>query len=191
MGARLIAFEGVDRSGKSTQCADLVNYLNQTGERAELLKFPDRSTPLGEVINKFLRKEIELTDKAAHLLFSANRWELEQTIRDKLAAGITLVLDRYVFSAQAYGDIGPEDEFWYQQADIGLPAPDLVILLDVPDTSKRGGFGGERYERPEFMARVRQRFLAMARGREDWRVIDASRSIQEVRDEIRATINGE
>ena len=36
----------------------------------------DRTTPLGEIINKYLRKEMELDDRAAHLLFSANRWEL-------------------------------------------------------------------------------------------------------------------
>jgi dTMP kinase len=38
--------------------------------------YADRTTPLGEIINKYLRKEMELDDRAAHLLFSANRWEL-------------------------------------------------------------------------------------------------------------------
>jgi len=39
--------------------------------------FTDRSTPVGQLINDYLTKNIDLTDNAIHLLFSANRWELE------------------------------------------------------------------------------------------------------------------
>ena len=188
MRGRLIVFEGVDRSGKTTQCRDLVDYINSTGGSAESMRFPDRTTPVGKIIDQFLSREINLIDKAAHLLFSANRWEMAQIIRDKLDAGITLVVDRYVSSAQAYGAIEPIDEHWYQQADRGLPIADLVFLLDVADTSGRDGFGAERYETPEHMARVRAKFLTMSA---DWCVIDASQSVADVRDKIRATINGE
>ena len=54
------------------------------------------------MIDKYLRKEIELDDHAAHLLFSANRWELMPQMKRDLEAGTTLVVDRYAFSGVAF-----------------------------------------------------------------------------------------
>lgn len=71
--------------------------MNQ-GHCAELLRFPDRSTVLGRVINSYLTNKTDLDARAAHLLFSANRWELEPLIRSKIESGVTLVVDRYAFS---------------------------------------------------------------------------------------------
>lgn len=73
-----IVIEGLDRSGKSTQAAILQSRL-QRGEqsaRAVLIKFPDRTTAIGKMIDAYLRSQSELDDHAIHLLFSANRWEL-------------------------------------------------------------------------------------------------------------------
>ena len=49
-----------------------------------MMRFPDRTTVIGSVINSYLTLAKELDDHAVHLLFSANRWELEQEIRNKL-----------------------------------------------------------------------------------------------------------
>jgi dTMP kinase len=86
-----IVLEGLDRSGKSTQVAKLVDRLTQTGHRARLQKFPgaspsvrvgrclttalDRTTAIGKMIDAYLQSHAELDDRAIHLLFSANRWE--------------------------------------------------------------------------------------------------------------------
>ena len=43
--------------------------------KAEMWRYPDRTTKLGEIINAFLSKKITLPDKVAHMLFAANRWE--------------------------------------------------------------------------------------------------------------------
>lgn len=72
---RLIVVEGLDRSGKSTQCQRLVETLLATGSPAKLLKFPDRTTHIGQMINAYLTSNTELSDHVIHLLFSANRWE--------------------------------------------------------------------------------------------------------------------
>jgi dTMP kinase len=84
-----IVIEGLDRSGKSTQAKRLVERLEKT-TKAKLVKFPseytthssmlltgmiDRSTPIGKMIDAYLRSQSELDDRAIHLLFSANRWE--------------------------------------------------------------------------------------------------------------------
>lgn len=66
-----IVFEGVDRSGKTTQAKLLADRL-----QAHHIRFPDRSTGIGSIIDRYLRKEVELEDHAVHLLYSANRWEL-------------------------------------------------------------------------------------------------------------------
>ncbi len=50
--------------------------LKALDHAAELHRFPDRTTAIGGLIGQYLTKAVELDDKAAHLLFSANRWEL-------------------------------------------------------------------------------------------------------------------
>ncbi|XP_054976952.1 thymidylate kinase isoform X2 [Sorex araneus] len=71
----LIVLEGVDRAGKSTQSRKLVASLCAAGHRAELLRFPERSTEIGKLLNSYLEKKRDVEDHSVHLLFSANRWE--------------------------------------------------------------------------------------------------------------------
>jgi dTMP kinase len=71
----LIVIEGVDRSGKSTQCKKLVDSLKAMSVNADLVRFPDRSTHIGGLIDKYLKQKSHLCDEAIHLMFTANRWE--------------------------------------------------------------------------------------------------------------------
>jgi dTMP kinase len=71
----LVVLEGLDRSGKSSQCARLLSYLESQGCRAEGWRFPDRGTSVGQMISAYLANESQLDDRTIHLLFSANRWE--------------------------------------------------------------------------------------------------------------------
>lgn len=71
----LIVLEGLDRSGKSSQCARLLSFLQGKGCQAEGWRFPDRGTSVGQMISAYLANESELDDRTIHLLFSANRWE--------------------------------------------------------------------------------------------------------------------
>ncbi len=74
-----IVFEGLDRSGKTTQIAmlkeKLANHLTVTE-----FKSPDRTTVIGKMIDSYLKSGIELCSRSIHLLFSANRWEQAQDI---------------------------------------------------------------------------------------------------------------
>ena len=73
----LIVLEGIDRSGKSTQARMLTEFLNSRESGvAELLRFPERSTAIGRMIDGYLKQESEQDDRAIHLLFAANRWEV-------------------------------------------------------------------------------------------------------------------
>lgn len=62
----------------------------------------DRTTTIGQQIDAYLCRKVELPDKTVHLLFAANRWELESEIKRDLLAGQTLVVDRYAYSGVAY-----------------------------------------------------------------------------------------
>lgn len=60
--------------------------------------FIDRTTAIGEIINNFLTKKIELPSETIHLLFSANRWECKDDILKTLQKGTTLIIDRQVIN---------------------------------------------------------------------------------------------
>ncbi|KAM9184220.1 thymidylate kinase isoform 1-T1 [Mergus octosetaceus] len=98
----LIALEGVDRAGKSTQGRRLVEALRAGGHRADLLRFPERTTEIGRLLGAYLAGEKDVEDHAVHLLFSANRWEHVPSMKEKLRQGVTLVVDRYAFSGVAF-----------------------------------------------------------------------------------------
>ncbi|KAG7456599.1 hypothetical protein MATL_G00237560 [Megalops atlanticus] len=157
----LIVLEGVDRAGKTTQCMKLVQALQQSGRPAEMIRFPDRTTKIGQLISSYLEKKQNLEDHTVHLLFSANRWELEPLIREKLQQGISLVVDRYAFSGVAFTSAKPGFSLqWCMNPDIGLPKPDLRTVL--------------------------QRFQQLMKDPSlNWQVIDAARSVEEVHLEIR------
>jgi dTMP kinase len=88
-------------------------------------------------------------------------------IEKLLNAGTAVICDRYAFSGIAFSaskvtaDGDPLLSFeWCKSPDIGLPAPDLVLFLDItPEKAKeRGGYGEERYEKEEMQMRVRKFF---------------------------------
>eukprot|EP00124_Ichthyophonus_hoferi_P003263 Ihof_evm1s274 gene=Ihof_evmTU1s274 len=165
----LIVLEGCDHSGKTTQCINLVAALNNMGRKVQMLRFPDRTTAIGQMINSYLTSSLELSDQAVHLLFSANRWEAVASMKKLLSQGITLVVDRYAFSGVAFTAAKGLDVNWCRQPDIGLLAPDLTIFLDLPVevAAERGTFGEERYEKREFQEKVYTHFQAMTTP--DWK----------------------
>ena len=71
----LVVFEGLDRSGKTSQCGRLLSCLEGLGHSVELWRFPDRTTSVGQMISAYLTNKSQLDDHTIHLLFSANRWE--------------------------------------------------------------------------------------------------------------------
>ncbi|XP_022353196.1 thymidylate kinase isoform X1 [Enhydra lutris kenyoni] len=186
----LIVLEGVDRAGKSTQSRKLVAALCAAGHRAELLRFPERSTEIGRLLSSYLEEKRELEDHSVHLLFSANRWEQVPLIKKKLGQGITLVVDRYAFSGVAF--TSAKENFsldWCKQPDVGLPKPDLVVFLQLrlAEAAARGEFGRERYENGNFQERALRCFhQLMADETLNWKMVDASKSIEDVHKEIHA-----
>jgi dTMP kinase len=164
---RLIAFEGGEGSGKSTQARILAERLGA------LHTFEPGDTPLGITVREVLldRANLEITPRAEALLMAADRAQhVEEVIRPALAAGRTVVTDRYTPSSIAYQGYG-------RQLDPGEIAnlsawatrelwPDLIVLLEVPLSVSRERTGGAR-DRVEaagadFHRRVHDGFLQQA-----------------------------
>lgn len=167
MRGRLFLFEGLDRTGKSTQAQLLADEL-----QGRLYKFPDRSTPIGEAINRFLTDlSFDLSDESVHLLFSANRWERASEIERLLSGGTHVVMDRYVYSGIAYSLAKDNacDATWLCSPEVGLPKPDLTFFLTVgmEELRTRDGWGSERYEKEQFQIRVRECFFRVLRADTD------------------------
>lgn len=184
----LIVIEGLDRTGKTTQTERLLAKLASIGVNHKLVKFPQRETEIGMMINKYLTdKTFQLKDQAAHLLFSANRWELVNSIEEDLKNGVTVVLDRYVYSGVAYSAAKGLDFDWCLNPDKGLPKPDVTVFLKFKDDGEhtsREGFGDERYEVAEFQAKVRKMFEKF-QGNEEWNVLYVDgMKIEEVEEKI-------
>lgn len=138
-----IVLEGVDRCGKTTQSGLLVKHLIKMGLAAMAIQFPDRTTAVGSLINQYLQSSSDLNDRAIHLLFSANRWEAVDEMKRQLDSGTTLVCDRYAHSGVAFSSAKTSNlsTEWCKRPDMGLPAPDAVIFLDLSqdEAEKRGG----------------------------------------------------
>uniref|UniRef100_A0A8C6RUI4 dTMP kinase n=1 Tax=Nannospalax galili TaxID=1026970 RepID=A0A8C6RUI4_NANGA len=111
-------------------------------------------------------------------------------IKAKLSQGVTLVVDRYAFSGVAF--TSAKENFsldWCKQPDIGLPKPDLILFLQLQlvDAATRGEFGHERYENGTFQERALLCFQQLMSDKTlNWKVVDASKSIEDVHEEIRA-----
>lgn len=186
-----ILFEGIDRCGKSTQVGLLSKYLATSAsvQSIEGIRFPDRTSVIGQLINSYLVSASNMNDQTIHLLFSANRWEASQDIEKKLNSGCTLVCDRYAYSGVAFSSAKGLGLDWCKSCDVGLPAPDCVIYLDMPvdEAALRGNYGEERYEKIDLQLKVRDKFMSLMEedaGKLPWYKLDARKSIEELQKEI-------
>src|SRR6266436_3837619 len=100
----LIAFEGLDQSGKETQAQQLRERLREGGRKVRLLSFPDYGTSIGEEIARALAGERDYGPDVMQLLYIANRYERKPDLQRWLDGGLILVCDRYMSSSIAYGE---------------------------------------------------------------------------------------
>ena len=197
-----ITFEGSEGSGKTSQLAQLAEFLTQQGVALLTTREPG-GTPIGEQVREILS---DLNNTAMHpraeiLLFQASRAQLvEQVIRPHLESGGVVLCDRYADSTLAYQGYG------YQTVDLGLLRtivsfatgglkPDLTLLfdVDVEEGLQRRARGGEwnRLDAYElaFYQRVIKGYHEMAHAEpERWVVVDAGQPPDQVQAVIRSIV---
>ena len=178
----LIAFEGLDQSGKQTQAELLRDYLKAQGRKARLVSFPDYGTSIGEEIARALSHERDYDADVMQLLYVANRYEKKPDLTRWIEGGLILVADRYTASSVAYGEAFGLDPAWLTDMQRFLPPATLTILLDIaPETAvKRKSVDRDRYERDLAMqARVRESYHRQASA-QGWIVLDGERAKDEI-----------
>ena len=182
----LVAFEGLDQSGKETQAKRLGAYFERQGRVVHLLSFPDYETPIGAEIGRALRGDHEYPSDVMQLLYIANRYEYKVRIERWLAAGHVVLCDRYVSSSVAYGETQGLDPRWVADVQRNLPQPSTTILLDIaPETAvARKAAGRDRFERDlALLTRVRESYRRQA-AQPGWVRVDGERA----KDDIAANI---
>src|SRR5262245_40811757 len=178
MSGHLIAFEGLDQSGKQTQAELLRDRLKLDGHKSRLVSFPDYGTSIGEEIARALQGEREYGADVMQLLYIANRYERKPDLQRWLDGGLVLVCDRYRASSVAYGEALGLDPVWLTEIQKFLPPPSLTIILDIaPETAaRRKSADRDRYERDlALLGRVRQSYSRLAT-QHGWIVLDGERS---------------
>lgn len=195
-----ITLEGGEGAGKSS-CLDFVrDWLKRHGQDVVVTREPG-GTPLGERIRDLLLhgRDGMSPDAELLLMFAARAEHLNQVIRPALERGSSVVCDRFTDATYAYQGAGRGVageriavlEQWVQQ---GL-RPNLTLLLDLPVTQGLARAGTrsapDRFEREQqaFFERVRSAYLdAAAREPGRIRVIDASRDIAAVQEQLAAAL---
>jgi dTMP kinase len=194
MRGLFVTFEGIDRSGKTTQAGLLVDAL---GTEALGVREPG-GTPAGEKVRELLKDpSVALSPEAEALLFAAARSELvAEVILPALEEGKVVVSDRFLDSSLAYQGgargLGIEDVERVNHFAVRGLKPDLTFLLELSpaDAAARAGendrFEDEGAGLQEAVGAAYERLIRA--DPERWRRIDATRSPDEVHELVLASV---
>lgn len=188
-------FDGVDGSGKTTQLNRLADWLREQGRDVVVCKDPG-TTELGERLREILlsKSDTPIHMRSEMMMFTTARTQLvEQIVRPALAAGKTVVLDRYVLSTVVYqGHAGPlEPDAIRSVNNFATDGvwPDHTFILDLPTETAMLRLGNvlDRMESRglAYFKKVRSGFLAEAKDQADISVIDATQSMDSIAASIR------
>lgn len=132
MSGRFIVLEGPDGSGTTTHSALLAETLRARGKDVLLTAEPTDS-PIGTFIREQLKNHTIESPSALQLLFCADRaWHIEKVIKPALAAGKTVISDRYVISTLVYGEALGLDPDWLVRVNTPFLEPDIMIIALPP-----------------------------------------------------------
>jgi thymidylate kinase (EC 2.7.4.9) len=188
----LISLEGIDGSGKSTQARKLYNFLKEEGYEVSLYRDPG-STPLAEQIRELIIN-YAMDPTTELLLFESARSSLVwEKIFPDLTSGKIVIVDRFIDSTTAYQGYGREINLGTVSVLNHIATrgrkPDLTFILNLPLelALQRSKEQKTKFEEPNYLKRVRDGYLQIfySEKERDIRLIDASRSEEEVFEEIK------
>jgi dTMP kinase len=198
--SKFIVLDGPDGCGKSTQARLLDQWLRAQGLATVAFRDPG-TTVIGEKIRDILLSPAHdaMTTPAEVLLYMAARAQLwAEQIAPALRAGKCVVLDRWLSSTCAYqghaGGFGIDKVVSVARDSLERVWPDLTIVLDV-DLATAAGRLDRQLDRMEqkgdgYHAKVREGFLALAHGRDDFAVVDATKSAEVVHQAVLNAVRG-
>ncbi len=182
----IIVIEGGDQAGKLTQSTLLEKTLKKRKIKTKVFHFPDYKTPIGKEIRKYLDGKRKFTPQVIHCLLAANRWEKLNEILAAQEKNSILIMNRYYHSNLIYGIANGMKQKWLENLDAGLPKADLVILLDVTqkESFHRQKTHRDKFEKNEEFLRKISKIYKITATKKHWEIIDASKSKQEIHEEI-------
>ena len=187
----IIVIEGGDQAGKLTQSILLEKALKKRKIKTKVFHFPDYKTPIGKEIQKYLDGKRKFPPQVIHCLLAANRWEKLNEILAAQEKNSVLIMNRYYHSNLIYGIVNGMKQKWLENLDAGLPKADLVILLDVTqkESFNRQKTHRDKFEKNEEFLRKISKIYRITAKKKRWKIIDASKSKQEIHEEILKTFS--
>jgi len=169
-GGRLVALEGLDGCGKTTQAVRIAAALRARGREVVLTREPTDG-PFGRRIRALARNGDPLSAAQERELFTEDRREhVARVIAPALAAGRWVLTDRYFLSTVAYqGARGLDWREILASSEAEFPVPDVVLLFQLPAAEglararARGGAPDQRFEQADYLAQVERIFAAIER----------------------------
>jgi len=191
----LFVLEGIDGSGKTCACEELVKRLQSDGYYVEYLREPTNESPWGKEMRERSPRG-ELTPEEELELFIKDReWHIANKIRPALEKGKVVLMDRYFFATGAYQstvmDLHWKEILRRNREEISAPEPDIAFILDVPAeiglerATGRTGKANLQFEKLDRLVKVRQAYLEIAENDcGTFKVINAKNPLDQVVDEI-------
>ena len=175
----LVVIEGIDGAGKTTFLKRFIEFVSSTHPslKIQFYHYPDYDSIIGKLIKSYLDAKIQLNPWALTLLYLADMKQSEEKLRLGSQDGL-VILDRYFYSTVAYQGVQLKDPERIKALIelLGFPRPDVVVLLDYPPEKAVQRTSEDRFSRQEFLARVRQLYLQLARENfyaGEWIVVNA------------------
>jgi len=144
----LVAFEGCDKTGKSTVIKAVSELL---GNKSSSISFPNKNGVMTPLLNGYLNKTVNMDPVTAHLLFASERSSSKDYINQELYSDKIVLVDRYIHSGIAYSMANGLDRKWCESVESQAVQPDLVIYLYKNNIS---GLDNTRFETPLFQKKV-------------------------------------
>lgn len=198
---KLIALEGIDGSGKTTQAKLLVDNLNNSGKKAIYTKEPTDSE-IGKLIRRILSEDLVVPPLSLQYLFCADRSIHQEEIEGYLKKGYVIVTDRYFWSAVAYGmaDMHGKPDFYLAALSIlsmysQFLAPDYTIFLDLSPNIAHKRFmnskdHSEIYDKKEKITKIDLAYKELIkRFKKEFILISSNKSIDEVSEDLLNLVN--
>ena len=167
---KLIAFEGIDGSGKSTQVALLAEALRAAGVGPVVTREPTDGRA-GRAIRAMASSDAPVdADEELRLFLEDRREHVREVIEPALRDGRVVVTDRYYVSTVAYQGARSHDPAQLLAAsEAEFPIPDLVLLFEIDPAEglarvrRRGATVEGAFERDDFLMRVAENFRSLDR----------------------------
>ena len=190
MEPKFIVLDGIDACGSTTHVQLLESWLKKNKIKVKITHEPTQSS-IGRLIKEYLREDKGFPELDA-LLFASDRAEHTKEIKKWLDSKYFVISDRYVESSICYQSIGGVDINWIKEINKFALIPDIYIILDIDakeaiERIKKERVNIEKFERLEFLTKVRDVFLHRAKEM-NYPIIQTSDSIENVNNKIKNLI---